>query len=540
MKRVICLFLVLCFLSSSVIVASAANDEYVPEWLAFTYDTANTISGFDGSDEQFNSYMQNTTQAAKYGAVVQALEQINNDNLGNLPRVPMNVVFNGTLDPTIEKYDGKFRAMVANRDYIDGLYSLTNGSGENNRFKGLSEYGLQITGDYNVNDNITTVGNPCVAQNSNSLSSYIDLSSARNYSGLSFFSGTNYPPCVYVPNNGTGELYQNGVKLAGNHLYYLIANNLCFSAYGTGPSSYNYYLYYINHYNSDDFNKMRIDFKATNTLSYNEQTGFYTVQTPSTTQKMYRFVNGVVTPSGTTISDDLNLEILSQFEKSIGINISFDNDTSIPVPDNIPYDNNNNVIIMIPTTNNNDITYNHVYYMPITTYKDYVDNSQVTYNDYQYDETNTTINNIINMYFGDSGNGEFDDSRIVSRLDTIIGKLNDILSIIGKFGGEVFSNTPIYDKFTDCITDHVNYIDEYSDISTELTPNNTNDGIEEISIYYDSDDMPNDLGIQNINVDVSWYEKYRIRVRTLLKIPVILLCISYTWTIFKRSFGVGD
>ena len=108
----------------------------------------------------------------------------------------MNVVFSGTLDPTIEKYDGKYRAMLANRDYINSLYTLTNGSGENNRYKGLSEYGLTITGDYTVNTNISSIGSPPIAQNANVLSSYLDLTDARQYSGLSFFSGTNYPPCL--------------------------------------------------------------------------------------------------------------------------------------------------------------------------------------------------------------------------------------------------------------------------------------------------------------------------------------------------------
>ena len=134
----------------------------------------------------------------------------------------------------------------------------------------------------------------------------------------------------------------------------------------------------------------------------------------------------------------MNLEILSQFEKSIGLNISFDNDVTIPVPDNIPYDNNDNVIIMYPTTNNNDYTYQTIKYMSPATYKNYIDNGKATYNNYTYNDDNTVVNNIINNYYeyvdsdNSGGGGSFDDSRIVGRLDTIIGKLNDIIDTIKK------------------------------------------------------------------------------------------------------------
>lgn len=535
MKKAICLFLVACLLSSTALVAFASSSEFIPDWLAFTYDTANTIAGYNGSEEQFNSYMENTAQAAKYGAVVQALEKVKESDIGALPRHPMNVIFHGTLNPTIEKYDGKFRAMVANRDYIDGLYTLTNGSGENNRFKGLSEYGITISGDYDINTDVQIIGSPLIGQNANSCTAYIDISAAKSKTKATFFSGGNSPPFVVIPNGSTTNIYENGSKLYAGRIYYLLANNYLVGNVGTLNS---YYLPFIYNYDSNDVNKIRLAAHYGNTVNYNPDTGYYSTGSVGSFFSYRTFINAQVGSNPPSYEE--GLQILDLFEKCIGINLSFDNDTTIPVPSDIPYDVNNNVIVMIPTTNNTDVTYNHVYYMPVNTYKNYIDNSQATYNDYQYDETNTTINNIINMYFGDSGGGDFDDSRIVNRLDTIIGKLNDILSIMGKFSGEIFSNTPIYDKFTDCITNHVNYIDEYSDISTTLTPNQTNDGIEEIGIYYDSDDEPNELGVDRLTVNVGWYEKYRLRVRTLMKIPVIMICIAYTWTIFKRSFGVGE
>lgn len=536
-------------------IAYADMNEYVGDWLSFTYDTVNTLAGYDGSEEQFNSYLQNTAQAAKYGLAVQALERINNDHLADLgiPRVPMNVVFSGTLDPTLEKYDGKFRAMVANRDYINSLYTLTNGSGENNRYKGLSEYGLTITGDYNVNTNITSVGTPTIAQNGNVLSSYLDLTSARQYSGLSFFSGTNYPPCVWVPSNGTGELYQNGVKLRSNRLYYLIGNNLCLGSYG--DISFNYFLYYINHYDKNDFNKMQLNFKASNNITYSDETGYYTVQVPATTQHMYRYVNGATNPAGTTLSDELNLEILSQFEKSIGVNISFDNDVTIPVPDNIPYDNNDNVIIMYPTTNNNDYTYQTIKYMSPATYKNYIDNGKATYNNYTYNDDNTVVNNIINNYYeyidsdSGSGGGSFDDSRIVGRLDTIIGKLNDIIDTIKNIstsdvpGVKIFSSTPIYTDFGDCVTDNVPIagdIDKIYDGIDTTQSESVGNYIDRFKGEFADTDTPYTQLFDGITVNTNWYEPYRMRVRNILKIPCWVFAILGSWTVIKSVFGVKE
>ena len=58
MKKLICILIVISMMIYTYTIAYADMNEYVGDWLSFTYDTVNTIAGYDGGEEQFNSYLQ--------------------------------------------------------------------------------------------------------------------------------------------------------------------------------------------------------------------------------------------------------------------------------------------------------------------------------------------------------------------------------------------------------------------------------------------------------------------------------------------------
>lgn len=530
MKKFLSIMLIISILSMSF-TAYADTDEYIPEWLDFTVGSLQKIVGYDGSDVAYNSYLQGTAQAAGYGAMVQALNSIDGQDYGNLPKIPMNAVFYGMLDPTAGYLDGRYHAMVVNRDYVEQLYSFAGGYGENNRFKTLDDYYITFDGNYVINDGISYVGNNFLSQSRFALEGYIDFSNVG--SAPIIFNSSNMPPLLFT--GSTSHAFHHGVQLQNNKIYWLIDDtHLIAPKNELYVTTRAYVGCSLNRYGSG-ITDLKMIFNSGNTVTQN-QNGYEITGNSIVGVDAVRIYDGV--PE--TYSNVNSLTIIDEFEKCAGIQATID-EQEIEPPADIPYDNNDLVIILNPE-NNTDIKY-----VSTTNYNNYITDNSVSYTDYVYNNDNSVTNNVINnynIYISGGGGGEFDDTGIIAKLQEI---LNAIVKFDDKFKfmehqqfKNVFSNQPIYDNYADCILDHIE-IDQYTDITESITPDTDNDGTSEMNSWLPQNDTDSDFPIhfQSVPFDVSWYNPYRQRVRTLMTIPIYILCVGYIITIYKRVFGVG-
>ena len=549
MKKLVCITIAISMMLYTYTIAYADTNDYIPEWLSFTVDSANTIMRYNGSDVAFNSYLQGTAQAAAYGGMVQALNRIDNDDYGNLPRIPMNAVFNGMLDPTIGYLDGQYRACLVNRDYVDNIYSMAGGYGQNDRYRSLEYYGVTIEGDYTL-DGIEFVGSRFISDSINTTLGYLDFSGA--YDGKTHIVSTPYtPPILYTGSTSTTSVFHHGVRLNGGEVYFLIDNDMLMksktSLYMSGTT---YYLASnLNRYGSGVGN-IKLYLNSCKTVSYDTNTGYYSLSNrTSIGNNLVRVYNGVAE----NYSDSNSYAVIDMFEKQIGVEATIEQHEISP-PSDIPYDSNDCVIMLNPDYSVNDYEYKTVKYMSPQTFNDYVTEGDVTYNTYTYNDDNSVVNNVINNYYnyvdnGSSGGGSFDDSRIVGRLDTIIGKLTDIIDSIKNIGTsdvpgvKIFSSTPIYTDFGDCITNNVglaNDIERIND-SIDVTQSERVDGyIDRFKGEYIYTDEPYDGLFDDITVNTDWYEPYRVKVRNILKIPCWIFAIFGSWAVVKSVFGVKE
>ena len=201
--KIIGIFAVVCALvACSSVPAFAEDTTYIPQQIEFIVDSARTIMGYDGSDEAYNSYIESTGAASSVGLMIETLNRMG--NVGDFfAGTPIDFVCdNLTLGE--EVLDGKFRGIIANRDFVDRLYNFCNNYGASAQYSTLDDYALDLGSvSYQVNT-ISAIGDVLSykpTQPYNGFDGYYNLSSAVGFDGVTFFSGGATPPIMFVPRN---------------------------------------------------------------------------------------------------------------------------------------------------------------------------------------------------------------------------------------------------------------------------------------------------------------------------------------------------
>ena len=219
------------------------------------------------------------------------------------------------------------------------------------------------------------------------------------------------------------------------------------------------------------------------------------------------------------------------------------------LPDDIPYDDDGNVTVMIPyDIDDHSITYGDIVYMSNDEYNDYVNNGTIVEGDYINDYSTNTNNNISSTYYNYviNNNSTFDDSRILSKLDIIISKLTDIGNRIGDVADlmyydirDVFGDDPIYENFSDCITDNIPLIADIQNFIDAQNVNNFDNGIDSIVVPAAGSNSSQVARLfSSWHIDVSWYSPYRETIRNVLKIACWGFGIICIWSQTKSIFGI--
>lgn len=218
----------------------------------------------------------------------------------------------------------------------------------------------------------------------------------------------------------------------------------------------------------------------------------------------------------------------------------------ITPPANIPYDNNGDVY-MIYNTDTGDTVY-----MSTNDYDTYVNNGTIVEGDYNQTLNDTTINNITNLLNPDNDTDTDSSSGGNVNLSLIEGLLRDIKSLLVQIKEKIniddkipildgtFGSEPVYEEFSDCITDNVPLIADVVDVVESLSTDIEDNGITEIGTHTAPDGA---VGVQSIydgfTINLTWYAPYRTRIRDVFRIIFygfgLICCFAYV----KSCFGVG-
>lgn len=554
MKKLVSITIAISMLLYTYTIAYADTTDYIPEWLDFVVDSTNTILGYSGSDVAFNSYLQGTAKAAEYGAMLQALQSIDTTyyDSNSIPITPYNSVWGDVANAGEGYLAGRYRSALVNRDFVNQLYTFAGGYGENNRYRSLDYYHITLDGDYLLSG-IDYVGGNFIAQDSSHILGYYDLTDVKNTTCPVIVNTPYTPPILYTGTQSTGAAYHYGVKLVNDQVYFLIDDTCLITNKNTlYPTSRVYVSSYIQRY-GNNLKDVRLSFISGNTVADSTRyPGYFDISGGT----QYSYTNRVYNGRQETYADSNSMLVLDTFEKYIGMQADIQEVTIAP-PNNIPYDSNGNVVINLSLNDNDDITYKTITYTSPNVYKTYYDDGDITNNTYTYNNDSSVVNNVINNYnyyidnggSSGGGGGSFDDSNILGKLDVIIGKLNDIIDTIKNIstsdvpGVKIFSSTPIYVDFGDCVTQNVGLASDIERIndSIDVTQSERVDGyIDRFKgEYTDTDDPYNGL-FDDITINTDWYEPYRIRVRNILKIPCWIFAIFGSWAVIKSVFGVKE
>lgn len=352
---------------------------------------------------------------------------------------------------------GQYNVAQMNADAIQSLYDTSNGFLEwrdtNIRTNDLSDFGLSTYNEIITGGLYTSGRGPLLYCWNGTPASIddggyfmhapdeIDDTCVYLYPGSSI-----YFPVIYVGKNA--KIYQNDVALPSGTFYLPLGyNNLICVPNNFGS----FRLWYNSGTNIDDI------------------TFYYSYIYPSTNRhtsqnnmKIYR--DGI--DIGITNAAISGFDCVDILQKMVGVHIDPNGDGAfyepVPVPDDIPYGDDGTVYVFVPIDRPRDIVY-----MSPETYNNYIDNGNITYDDSITNNVidSGTVNNITNIYnnYG-SGGGDFDDSRIVDRLDKIIDKLDKISSKLSDVYDAIkYSNLSKLEPgdFSDLIGDLFSSDDDY-------------------------------------------------------------------------------
>ena len=556
---------IFALVACSCVSVAAEETDYIPQQIEFIVDSARTIMGYDGSDEAYNSYIESTGAASSVGLMIETLNRIG--NVGDFfAGTPIDFVCdNVTLGE--EVLDGKFRGIIANRDFVDRLYNFCNNYGASAQYSTLDDYAIDLGSvPFQVNT-INVIGDVLSykpTQSYNGFDGYYDLSSAVGYNGVTFLSGGATPPIMFVPRNV--HIRQNGIDMynnSDNMVYVLAGNNLMYGAsmsYTTRNIAA-IFMYYSSSSSAEPTAVQLCNGLASEVIT-DSNTGKYLFGTSRSRSSFAVFrdvVKGSIMQSPTPVSE-LN-SVFQLFAALKGRLLVFSGDTVEPVspPSDVPYNGDDNVMIYMDIDEGDD-TVNYDYgirYMPINDFSTNIDNSKINYDYSNHVSNDQTVNNTINNYYYITENGGFDDIAILDRLDTIIKKLQRIIDDNKAFRNEVMtailSDQPIYTDYMDCLADNLPILQTVDTIKNQAVGSDS--GITELNSWLSSGSRaPVASGASEIDTDtqsgglpisfntfpinLSWYEPYRVRVRDLLKFPTWGFVISGCWLAIKSIFGV--
>ena len=496
-------------------------------------------------------------------------------------------------------------------------------------FVTLDDLGLTFIDDVS-NSEITVSGDPYICNMGTSFSRY---NTSRHYNSaslsnneISIYKGGSLPPAFYAPNDGS--VLQNNVALPKG-FYIILGGTELIRKDKSNYSGIGAY-YFRSVENSQDITHPTVN-SVTFGLAHINSSGYFVGK--SETLDIYK--NGS-TAGQTNTNEYMGWELVDLWEKLQGYTVYYDeDDTPLPdngtfLPRNIPYDDNDYVVAMIPMDEDNGVnTGGDVVYMSPSDYEHYVNNGDIVIGDYVNDYSDTTTNDmtnnynsyVVNNYYNTEVNSTYDDSALLDKLDTIIGKLNDIKNglqnhdsetyddtslkskldtiiskleqnsissvvtkldqikglivayddselkskitglqnkldtIIGKLNdiqnkmgtsaenlsedmGEVFSGEPVYNNFGDCISNNIPLVNEVKNVINGINVNDSANGTDDIwnGVPSSSGTIP-DL-FRGFTIDMTWYSPYRIKVRNILKIGCYILGIGGIWLVIRSVFGV--
>ena len=481
-------------LSTTINASADISDQfqYIDQQFDFIVNSSRDIVGYDKDSQYFNDYISETKNASAFGTMINLLYPTSQVLDGLYYGRPFQFVTNGVVPEFSDTADSQFRGCIANRNFVDRLYQFANGVGITSRYTTLEEYGITLAdNNYQVNT-ISVVGNPLTYkpnQSYNSFEGYYNLDNAYQYNGITFLSGDNTPPIMFVPKSI--HVYQNGVDLynySDPMLYVMAGNNLLYGC-SMGYSTRNVatiFRYFSSSSSATPSALQICSGKLSEVITDSSHNGYYLFGTSRTRSSFAPFRSGVRGSFLQTGSSDVS-DIDSVFQLFNGLKgqlIALDDNDIQPIepPDDIPYDDAGNVIIYYNVDNSGDINNNYdLSFMPIDSFNHYITNNDIDYN-YTYNinddhSINTAINNY--YYFTVYGGGGFDDSMILAKLQTIIDRLDFIIKANDVFRNRtmknIFSSEPIYDNFLDCISDNCPVLTTVHDF-TQIDLTGTNNG----------------------------------------------------------------
>lgn len=267
----------------------------------------------------------------------------------------------------------------------------------------------------------------------------------------------------------------------------------------------------------------------------------YYFQYPGSSQDEYIY-------RGSTKTYDSSTQILSDYQKvaqRIGALLNLNGKSpAITPPSDIPYDNNGDVY-MIYNIDSGDTVY-----MSTGDYNNYVNNGTIIEGDYNQTINDTTINNIRNIMYSDTDTDSSSGGSV--NLGVVEGLLRDIKNLLSQIKDKInlddkitildgtFGSQPVYDNFSDCVTNNIPLISDVVDVVTSLSPNEDNNGEMELGTHSAAEGAEGVTAIYDgFGIKLSWYAPYRQRIRDVLSIAFygfgVICCFSYV----KSCFGVG-
>lgn len=539
LKRFFYLFLAVALVASSFFPITAyCNDNLENSGtglIAFAYDTINNITGMSYSqpEDRLNDYLSTSAEALGWKTVQFLTDQIS--------KSPVNYLANRLFDIDVSNPVGdfaaeKYHAAVLNRDYIDSIYECANKVMRTGVINSLQYYGITTQAQINYDENI--VAHPPFYNPTNRPTGYLDITKATTYNGVSVLSAVGIAPVMFVPHGVQVYLYDR--LLDTNCIYVLISNNYLFQCYCNGRTSVFLYTY---------DNGSGKSFEVASGF-YNGYNGDYVEFTDLVNNNVLICTNEELTsvPQYT----DETLSYIAQYEAHIGDTV-FEDYPAVNPPVNIPYDNDGNIVICVPAGRTYSPT-EIVYYSPETV-KNYIDNGDIITSNYTTNLDENTYNKVVNNYYDYINNldsdSSFDDINILSKLDKVIEWLRKIYNKITfedvrtnpEYSG-IFTDTPNYEKFSDCIFNNVPIITEISDAVKSGFTEKVDTGFE-APLYI----APEKAGIieksfDRFKINMSWYSPYRKQIYDILTAIIyglgVVTCIRSVKSVFGLKGGGED
>lgn len=596
-------FFVLCNFIFIPVYASSDSDvdydvnTYFSPYPLFTTDWGHSVlknqyySHLNQTDDDFYmNHMRNFNFDSTYYAINGFLERaLHTDRY--LPITPRGIDVVDELlygDNQIMAADSRYKCALVDRELLLAMdNTIVHNIGQNGvRYTSLDELGITTVSPINTTAISVVYGNqvcPFIGKrfSHDGFNSFYNISVAQTITNqVSVYTGGAMPPAFYVPSNCT--VYQSGTVLSSG--FYVIL--------GTSE------LFGINsNYNSSS--RIYLGFGWTNPTDSVQDSIIYHAYGSSadgspyySSNAVYIWKNGVKESSSIFQKYDTNgraWTYINLLNNLSGFMIDVDETptTNAPdtfLPETVPYDDNDFVYVFIPVDNSNNVSYGDIIYMNPDDYDTYVNNGTIVEGDYintySYDTASSIIDSyntyITNNTTNNNNTTNFDDSRIVSKLDQILQKLIDIKNKISDVSvsveswdmpfrsirsdfPDIFSNEPCYNNFSDCIKNSIPLIGDVqnmlndistvdsisinSELNTFLADSNTlNSSGGTLEDTDNSTSNSNTFSItpffSDFEINFSWYEPYRVRIRNVLKIGVWVFCVTSFLHMVKSIFGI--